>query len=145
MWYGSFGGGAFGRSTDGFEPFDMGSRLLRWDQDLVRCRHTAVQIRGDELWVLFSRIGDEPERILFSRIRLTDNWREWAASRTVDLLAPQTDYEGADLPSEVSVSGAASGRVRQLRDPAIYTEDSRTYLLYSVAGESGIAIAELHA
>jgi hypothetical protein len=33
--------------------------------------------------------------------------------------------------------------VRQLRDPAIYQEDGRTYLLYSVAGEHGIAIAEL--
>jgi hypothetical protein len=32
----------------------------------------------------------------------------------------------------------------QLRDPAIFEDDDgRTYLLYSVAGESGIAIAEL--
>jgi hypothetical protein len=33
--------------------------------------------------------------------------------------------------------------VRQLRDPAIFREDGRTYLIYSVAGESGLAIAEL--
>jgi hypothetical protein len=33
--------------------------------------------------------------------------------------------------------------VNQLRDPAIFEEDGRTYLLYAVAGESGIAIAEL--
>ena len=38
----------------------------------------------------------------------------------------------------------APGRVRQLRDPAIFREDRKTYLLYSVAGESGLAIAELH-
>ena len=30
-----------------------------------------------------------------------------------------------------------------LRDPAIFEEDGRVYLLYAVAGESGIAIAEL--
>jgi len=30
-----------------------------------------------------------------------------------------------------------------LRDPAIFEEYGRIYLLYSVAGESGIAIAEL--
>jgi hypothetical protein len=33
--------------------------------------------------------------------------------------------------------------VRQLRDPGIYQEGNRTYLLYSVAGEQGIAIAEI--
>ncbi len=38
----------------------------------------------------------------------------------------------------------AYGHVNQLRDPAIYEEDGRVYLLYAVAGESGIAIAELH-
>jgi hypothetical protein len=36
-----------------------------------------------------------------------------------------------------------AGPVRQLRDPAIFREDGRTWLLYSVAGENGIAIAEL--
>jgi hypothetical protein len=30
-----------------------------------------------------------------------------------------------------------------LRDPAIFREDGCTYLLYAVAGERGIAIAEL--
>ena len=30
-----------------------------------------------------------------------------------------------------------------LRDPAIYEEGGRVYLLYSVAGEGGIATAEL--
>jgi hypothetical protein len=39
--------------------------------------------------------------------------------------------------------GLIVGPARQLRDPAIYREDGRTYLLYAVAGESGIAIAEV--
>jgi len=30
-----------------------------------------------------------------------------------------------------------------LRDPAIFEENERVYLLYAVAGESGIAIAEV--
>jgi hypothetical protein len=30
-----------------------------------------------------------------------------------------------------------------LRDPAIYGEGGRTFLLYAIAGESGIAAAEL--
>jgi hypothetical protein len=42
-----------------------------------------------------------------------------------------------------SVRSTAYGHVNQLRDPAIFEEDGRVYLLYAVAGESGIAIAEI--
>jgi hypothetical protein len=35
------------------------------------------------------------------------------------------------------------GHVNQPRDPAIFAEDGQIYLLYAVAGESGIAIAEI--
>jgi hypothetical protein len=41
------------------------------------------------------------------------------------------------------VKGRAHGRVRQLRDPAVFEEGGRTWLVYSVAGESGLAIAEI--
>ncbi len=43
-----------------------------------------------------------------------------------------------------SIRSVAYGAVNQLRDPAIYEEDGRVFLLYAVAGESGIAIAEVH-
>ena len=33
--------------------------------------------------------------------------------------------------------------MNQLRDPAIYEEAGKTYLLYAVGGESGIALAEM--
>jgi hypothetical protein len=56
---------------------------------------------------------------------------------------PELDYEGGLLTLEPSVRGMAMEPLRQLRDPAIYREDDHTYLLYSVAGEHGIAIAEL--
>jgi len=51
--------------------------------------------------------------------------------------------EGADLPLDISMRGMVPTRVRQLRDPAIFIENDRTYLLYTVAGEQGIAIAEI--
>jgi hypothetical protein len=35
------------------------------------------------------------------------------------------------------------GRVRQLRDPGLFASNGHTYLLYSVAGESGLGLAEL--
>jgi hypothetical protein len=37
----------------------------------------------------------------------------------------------------------ADTNVNQLRDPAVFDENGRTFLLYAVAGESGIAIAEV--
>jgi hypothetical protein len=33
--------------------------------------------------------------------------------------------------------------VNQLRDPALFEEDGQVYLLYSVAGERGIALARV--
>jgi len=56
---------------------------------------------------------------------------------------PPRSWEGADAPLTPSVRSTAYGQVNQLRDPAIFEEDGRTYLLYAIAGESGIAIAEI--
>ena len=106
-------------------------------------RHTAVRLDGSRLSVFYTDAGDCPERILLSTIDLTPDWMEWRASEPVVILEPETDYEGADLPLEPSERGWSPERVRQLRDPGIYREGDETYLLYSVAGESGIAIARL--
>jgi hypothetical protein len=58
-------------------------------------------------------------------------------------LEPSKEYEGVAYPIKKSVSGASKTPVHELRDPAIFEEDGKIYLLYSVAGEMGIAIAEL--
>jgi hypothetical protein len=39
--------------------------------------------------------------------------------------------------------GGSMQRVNQLRDPAIFEEAGKIYLLYAIAGEQGIAIGEL--
>lgn len=130
--------GIFYRSTDGLSGFEQGPTLFP-----KVMRHTALKLNGDVLSVFYSNAGDCPERILLSRISLTDDWRQWTASAPVTVLEPETEYEGADLALEPSRRGLIMGPVRQLRDPAIYEEDGRTYLLYSIAGEHGIAIAEI--
>ena len=108
-----------------------------------KMRHNALLPVGDVLYVFYSNIGDRPERILLSKVKLTDDWRDWKPTKPVTVLKPETQYEGADLPLKPSVSGWSPERVRQLRDPAIFQENGRIYLLYSVAGESGIGIAEV--
>ena len=131
------------RSRDGRGGFTSGPHLLQSDDPDVVVRHVAVQFRGDTLRVFYSRLADTPERILLSTVRLTDDWREWTSSAPVTVLQPETDYEGANLPLVRSANGAVREPVHALRDPCIYEEAGRTFLLYSVAGESGIAIAEL--
>ena len=107
-------------------------------------RHVALQPDDRGLHVYYTRIGDCPEAILRAYVYPDDpDMQTWRASKFEQVLAPKFDWEGADLPLRASLSGASSGPENALRDPAIHVEDGRIYLLYSVAGESGIAIAEL--
>ena len=131
--------GVFYRSKDGLTGFVEGPTLFTENM-----RHCAVRLAGDALSVFYSNAGDCPERILVSEIDLTPDWMDWKESAPSLVLAPETDYEGADMPLEPSERGLTEVRVRQLRDPAIFQENGETYLLYSVAGEAGIAIARLN-
>jgi hypothetical protein len=137
-WLGMAMPGSFFRSPDGLRDFEAGPHLL---DDSVR--HAALLPRGDDLLVFHSRVGDAPERILCSRVDVRGDWRRWRASPPEEVLAPEEPWEGTDLPLTPSVRGYAPHRLRELRDPAVYREHGRTWLLYAVAGESGIALAEL--
>jgi hypothetical protein len=137
-WYALGMPGIFYRSKDGLSSFEQGPKLFTENM-----RHAAVKLDGNTLLVFYTNVGDCPERILLSTIDLTPDWKQWKASEPVTVLEPETEWEGATLPLEHSVRGWAPTPVRQLRDPAIFQEKGRTYLLYSVAGEHGIAIAEI--
>lgn len=130
--------GQFLRSKDGLTPFEVGPTLFGADQ-----RHSALLVRGDTLHVFWTRVGDAPERIYASTVDLGPEWRAWRASEPVEVLRPERPWEGAGLPAEPSHRSAINREVNQLRDPAIFVEGRRTYLLYAVKGERGIAIAEL--
>ena len=131
--------GVFYRSNNGLTEFVEGPTLFTENM-----RHCAVRLAGDTLSVFYSNAGDCPERVLVSEIDLTPDWMDWKESAPSLVVEPETDYEGADLPLEPSQRGLTEVRVRQLRDPAIFEENGETYLLYSVAGEAGIAIAKIH-
>lgn len=137
-WYTLEMPGLFRRSPDGLTDFEPGPTHFTPDM-----RHAAVLLEGDTLHVFYSNAHDCPERILHAAANLTPDWRQWRFTAQTTLLSPETDYEGADCPLEPSKRGPIHTRVRQLRDPGVFVDASRTYLLYSVAGEHGIAIAEL--
>jgi hypothetical protein len=130
------------RSENGIIEFEEGPNPFNKINLEALIRHTAVMVKGDTLFMFYSRIGDTPERIMVSHILLNNGWNTWRASPPVTILAPEMDYEGADLALRPSEPGSAE-KVRELRDPDIFIEDEKIYLLYSVQGESGIAIAEL--
>lgn len=130
--------GQFYRSSDPLSGFEEGPRLFNPDM-----RHAAVMRRGDMLYVFWTQVGDTPERILLSTVDLRGDWTAWQESEPVEVLRPERSWEGADAPLEPSVRSVAYGIVNQLRDPAVYEEGDDVYLLYAVAGESGIALARV--
>ncbi len=132
--------GIFYRSQDGFTNFVQGPILFN-----ANMRHSALHPRGHLLDVYYTEAGDCPEHIKRATIDLRPDWLAWQPSAPVSVLFPEESYEGGDLPLLPSERGAIHERVRQLRDPGIFCEEGRTYLLYSVAGEAGLAIAEIRA
>ena len=106
-------------------------------------RHNALRVVGDTLHVYYSCYPDEPERILHSTIDMSggafDSWI--ATTPPEEIIEPELDWEGADLPLAMSRSGSGTN-VRQLRDPALFTDiDGAHYLLYSGRGEEAIGLA----
>ena len=130
--------GELRRSRDGLGGFEPGPVLF-----CPEMRHAAVRYAGDALDVFWSKVGDVPERILHSRVRLDGEWTEWRDNGARVVLEPEHAWEGAGLSVEPSVRGEINRLVRQLRDPCVYEENGRTYLLYCGGGESGIGIAEV--
>jgi hypothetical protein len=140
VYYGLAMPGLLYRSADGLSGFRVRDRPLF----AANTRHAAVWAREGTLYVFYTRVGDAPERIFCSTIDATSpDWDEWVPSPPFEILRPEFSWEGADLPVEPSIRGESTVPVRELRDPAFFSEDDQAYLLYSVAGEQAIAIAQL--
>jgi len=131
--------GVFYRSNDGgVSGFEPGPILFD-----ASFRHCAVQVQEHLLHVFFTRVGDTPERILHTTVDLRPDWRQWSIGEITTVLQPQLAWEGAELDATPSARGPVFGPARQLRDPALFVEDSRRYLLYAAAGEQAIGLAAL--
>ena len=130
-------GGIIYRSKDGKREFEAGPEII------PRMRHCAVKLDNNTLLIFFTRLLDCPESVLLSYLDLSKDWTAWQVKEAKILLKPELDFEGANLPLAPSMPGMPHAPVNQLRDPCIFEEDGRTFLFYSAAGESCIAIAEL--
>ncbi|MEM1212321.1 MAG: hypothetical protein AAGI68_08475 [Planctomycetota bacterium] len=107
-------------------------------------RHWAVLTEGDRLHLAYSRWGDAPEHLLGFTVDHPDQLPDWNQAHRTALLSPEFSWEGSDQPVRPSRAGSVHEPVNELRDPELFRDDDgRIYLLYAVAGESGIALAEL--
>jgi hypothetical protein len=148
QWNGTYYGmsrlGRLERSTDLLGVFELGPNPFRETQyGSTKVRHTAMVLRGNRLYVFFTAIGDAPERMMLSTIDLTPDWTQWKVSAPVEVMRPEAAYECVNLPVEPSAVGDVEVPVRQIRDPGIFEEGGRTYLIYSTCGEQGLALAEV--
>lgn len=106
-------------------------------------RHSAVIVREDKLHVIWSRVGDAPEQLLYSVIDLTKPWSEWIASQPKTILKPEQCWEGAGNPIKPSDIGMAKRGECALRDPCICKTDDGVFMIYTGSGESALGVAEL--
>jgi hypothetical protein len=147
-WLGMSKGGVMYLSKDGISDFQrlpckvfpMGDSRANSHGDI---RHVALKIEGKQLLVFYSRIGDAPESIYRAVIDLSLPTDQWVAKKQLLVLAPESSYEGIGISLQASKAGPAYDVKREVRDPAIFVDGSEEYLLYSVAGEQGIAIARV--
>ncbi|MGR3614813.1 MAG: hypothetical protein ACU0BB_02065 [Paracoccaceae bacterium] len=124
---------------DGLGGFTMGPWIFPKGH-----RHCAVLVRGDLLHVFWTRIGDRPEHILHSRVTLgSGDWQSWRVEQTQSVLKPELPWEGADLPLACSKVGAALAPEHALRDPFLFEDGGRVYLIYVGGGETALGLAEV--
>merc|ERR1712130_201792 len=121
------------------EPLDP--QLYFFSKDF---RHAGLMIKDNKLLVFWSKVGDNPERILMTEILLDEDWTKWKIMGEGEILRPEQEWEGANEATEPSVRGEVTGMVNQLRDPAILTDqDGTTFLFYTGAGEQNIGFVKL--
>tara|TARA_Y100000592_G_scaffold1325_1_gene2084 strand:+ start:880 stop:2427 length:1548 start_codon:yes stop_codon:yes gene_type:complete len=128
------------RNTSGISYELIDGKWIPQDENFIpMMRHAAVLVEDDVVYIFYTIVGEAPESIYCSEVDIDNGWN---LKNTYLLLKPEYHYEHANLELRPSYFGGGVGN--ELRDPCIYEENGKKYILYSVIGECGIAIAELH-
>lgn len=120
-------------------PFEGGRQLFT-----SNARHHALLTNRNRVFVFWSEVGEAPEHIKVSVIQNVVDKEMLEINHLGAILKPVLAWEGANAPNKPSVRSVAYGRVNQLRDPCVFVDDGRVYLLYAGGGESAIGISELN-
>lgn len=130
------------QSPDGFEVFRSLGIPNGFPENI---RHVALWRRNEtEMSVFHTVIGEAPEVIYACTFIMKGAPNDWRAEPSTEILRPEFDFEGVNLPPAPSERGAIDIRANQLRDPDIFIDDDGTvYMPYGIAGEAGIALAQI--
>ncbi len=140
-WLGIGKSGRMYTAPDLAGPWTAG-RALPPEHGIKRWRHADLLEHKGRMWALYSALGDTPERI--RAVEILSRGKKPKVSDPIIVLTPEHKWEGADLPVTTGKNGEAKLPVHALRDPTVFKDaDGKMYILYSVKGEFGIAIAEL--
>ena len=115
-------------------------------RSVLRVRHTATRIVGDQLQVFYTQRGDSPERVQFSTIDLNvPDWEDWRLTYPgQEIIQAIPGWEGGQFTARPSEAGAADEDVNELRDPDVFEDiDGSLYLIYAGRGEDALGIAKL--
>jgi len=111
-----------------------------YEKLIKNIRHTAILVEDDMIYLFYSLIGDLQESIYCCNLNINN----FITTNKYKLLKPTLKYEGYNFTKKNSKIGMEKKFVNQVRDPGIFINKRDKYLLYSVSGEKGIAIAKLN-
>ena len=118
-------GGLF-RSESGLADFEPGPVLFEPDAAVAAWRRTLGLL-------------DASRRR--ARKDLALDWETWRASDPIEVRRAVEEWEGGALPALPSVRSAINRPANQLRDPFLFEDLGRRFLVYALAGEAGLGIA----
>ena len=162
-WYSLAGRGSIGRTADLHQPFTpvadvigdeitetIKPRDLAGDrQEIAKgrerfsIRHVGWDIVGSRLIIYFTCVGHSPERILATTVEVAGPAETWKAKGVIEVMRPELEWEGAAKRAEHSFGGRSREWENSLRDPAVFREAGKAYLIYASAGEHGMGIARI--
>lgn len=106
-------------------------------------RHTCVLVINKVIYVFFSNVTDNPEHIKVGELIINEKNNACNITNIKSIIEPELYYEHHNSEFIKSDYGGTNNFVRQLRDPYVFNDDKDIYILYTVCGEKGIAIAKI--
>ena len=107
-------------------------------------RHFSILIERNILYIFYTKIGDMPERIYYTSLKLNKDDANWKFKNEIELIRPTKKFEGSKLPLKKSKAGDTKKPENALRDPYMVKIYNNYYIFYCVKGEFGIAIAKIN-
>ncbi len=120
------------------------NKFIEFCNLLPDTRHCFIKEINNKLYAFYSIVGDCPEHICYCEIICDGNNFIALINNNKSLIYPELEYEHGNMLPIKSKYGAEYKTINQLRDPYIYIENDIVYILYTICGEQGIAIAIIH-